>query len=246
MPAPSGTHLMGMHTRSQVGGGTMKHAANSSCYATRAARTLLIAFFAVALLASHSVVADSSQSPEIAKATLKQISKEMVAGLQEPSVRQNVNEIRELVERLLVPHIDFRVSSNLVLGPHWTNASESQRSAFIDEFRAFLVRFYVGALASYVDSSAVPTDVMRFDEEPRVKNDRRLSILSKVGQANGEMVPVEYRMFYRESWKLIDVSVAGISIVQSYRSNFNSTVKRQGLDVLIAQLHERNSSFAAN
>ncbi len=60
------------------------------------------------------------------------------------------------------------------------------------------------------------------------------------------LILVEYRMYWRDSWKVIDVSIDGISIVQNYRSNFSSTVKREGLDVLIAQLHERNLSFAAN
>ena len=199
-----------------------------------------------ALLIAASTNAEPHKSPAAAQAILEQLSRDMVAGLQEASVRENVNEIRELVDRVLVPHIDFRVSSNLVLGPYWADASDSQRTAFISEFQSFLVRFYAGALASYVDGTAVPTDIMTFDQEPRLKNERQLTVFSKVGQASGENVPVEYRLFFRDTWKSIDVSVSGISMVQNYRSNFTSTVKKQGLDVLIAQLHERNLSFQAN
>ncbi len=152
----------------------------------------------------------------------------------------------QLVDRVLVPHIDFRTSANLVLGPHWKDASEQQREAFIDEFRAFLVRFYAGALANYVDTAQVPADVISFTEDPRSKSARQVFVRSLVGRPGSDSVPVEYRMYWRDSWKVIDVSIDGISIVQNYRSNFSSTVKREGLDVLIAQLHERNLSFAAN
>jgi phospholipid transport system substrate-binding protein len=170
----------------------------------------------------------------------------MVVALQDPAVRQDVQQIEQLVRRILVPHIDFRAASNLVLGPHWKDASETQRAAFITEFQAFLVRFYTGALASYVDSGEVPLDVMSFREEPRIKDERQVFVRSQVAQSGGDEVAVEYRMLWRDAWKVIDVSVAGISMVQSYRSNFNSTVKREGLDVLIAQLQQRNQSFATN
>jgi phospholipid transport system substrate-binding protein len=219
---------------------------DSTCSRARGTFALPMLLCLATLSLPVAATAEPDTGAAVAQATLERLSKDMVAGLQDPSVRQNVNEIRDLVERVLVPHIDFRVSSNLVLGPHWADASESQRTAFIDEFRSFLVRFYVGALASYVDSSGVPTDVMTFEDEPKLKNERQLTVFSKVGQANGDKVPVEYRFFLRESWKIIDVSVAGISMVQSYRSNFTSTVKNKGLDVLIAQLHERNLSFRAN
>ena len=193
-------------------------------------------------------VAANAEPPAAATArtALESIAARMVTALQDPSVRQDERQLERLVQTELVPHIDFRVSANLVLGPHWKDATETQRNAFIEEFRAFLVRFYTSALASHVDSKAIPTDIMSFRDEPKVKDSRQVFVRSYVTQADGEEVAVEYRMFWREGWKVIDVSVAGISMVQNYRSNFTSTVKQQGLDVLIAQLHERNQSFTAD
>ncbi|MGR9092517.1 MAG: MlaC/ttg2D family ABC transporter substrate-binding protein [Gammaproteobacteria bacterium] len=181
-----------------------------------------------------------------ARSALESIATRMVTALQDATVREDERQLEQLVRTELVPHIDFRVSANLVLGPHWKDATEAQRNAFIEEFRAFLVRFYTSALASHVDSEAIPLDIMSFRDEPKVKDPRQVFVRSYVTQADGKEVAVEYRMFWRDAWKVIDVSVAGISMVQNYRSNFTSTVKQQGLDALIAQLRERNQSFAAN
>jgi len=190
--------------------------------------------------------ADTPAKPDDARAALESIAEHMVNALQDPAVRQNEKRLRELVEAELVPHIDFRVSSNLVLGEYWEGATESQRDAFIGEFRSFLVRFYTSALASHVNSEAIAVDIMSFRDEPRVKGPRQVFVRSYVAQADGEEVAVEYRMFFREGWKVIDVSVAGISMVQTYRGNFTSVVRQQGIDTLIAQLYERNQSFLHN
>lgn len=199
-------------------------------------------------LASFSGHANTGAAPDplAARTALEQVAAEMVTALQDPSVRTDVHKMRELVDRVLVPQIDFRTSSNLVLGAHWKEASEAQREAFMAEFQAFLVRFYTSALASYVDSEEVPIDIMSFNEEPRSKGERQVFVLSHVGQPGGEPVAVEYRMYWSDAWKVIDVSVDGISMVQTYRSNFTSTVKREGLDTLIAQLRERNETLAVD
>lgn len=189
---------------------------------------------------------ETSRSAAAARAALVSIADRMVTALQDPGVREDERQLQHLVVSELVPHIDFRISSNLVLGPHWKDANEAQRDAFITEFTAFLVRFYTSALASHVDSEAIPLDIMSFRDEPKIKDERQVVVRSYVAQADGEEVAVEYRMFWRDGWKVIDVSVGGISMVQNYRSSFTSTVQQQGLDALIAQLHERNNSFAAN
>lgn len=209
-------------------------------------RAGIFGMFLLYCVSTNAAATAEPPAAATARSALETIAARMVAALQDPAIRQDERQLEQLVRTELVPHIDFRVSANLVLGPHWKDATETQRNAFIDEFQAFLVRFYTSALASHVDSKAIPIDIMSFRDEPKVKDARQVFVRSYVTQADGEEVAVEYRMFWRDAWKVIDVSVAGISMVQNYRSNFTTTVKQQGLDVLIAQLHERNQSFAAN
>lgn len=197
-------------------------------------------------LMTGKVSAEENANVQLARTQLEEIAENMVSALQDPSLRTNVHQIEQLVQRILVPHIDFRTSSNLVLGPHWKDTNEKQRASFINEFQAFLVRFYTGALASYIDSETVPVNVMSFREDPRTKGERQVFVRSHIGQSGDDEITVDYRMYWRGAWKIIDVSVAGISMVQSYRSNFTSTVEQQGIEVLIAQLQERNRSFANN
>lgn len=217
-----------------------------SSYTTGSSRIAPLYCGLILSLIMSAALAEVDADPKLARAQLAEVAKDMVTALQDPAVRRDVSQVELLVQRILVPHIDFRASSNLVLGPHWKDASEAQRAAFINEFQAFLVRFYTGALASYIDSDEIPNDIMSFHDEPRTKGERQVFVRSQVGQSGGDEVAVEYRMLWRDAWKVIDVSVDGISMVNSYRSNFSSTVKRQGLDVLIAQLQERNQSFSTN
>ena len=70
-------------------------------------------------------------------------------------------------------------------------------------------------------------------------------IESKIFQPDGAPIPVSYRLLRRDAWRVIDVSVKGISMARLYRGQFASVVKRDGIDGLLAQLRERNAAYGA-
>ena len=141
----------------------------------------------------------------------------MLESLDNDEATTNMTELRNIVDQHLVPHIDFRISSSLVLAEHWKTASEAQRIEFINEFRAFLVRFYTEALGSYVKTHKIPNDLFAFDDNIDIKSDRQVFITASVKQADGGLVPVVYRMVWQQAWRVVDVSLKGISMVKTYR-----------------------------
>lgn len=186
----------------------------------------------------------SPDNPRDALILAKTVAEQMVVALADGTVRNNMSELRAVVDRYLVPHIDFRTSSNLVLAQHWKSATEAQRIEFINEFRAFLVRFYTEALSGYVKSREVPRDLIKFSDDIDIKSAKQVLITSHVKQPDGGTVPVVYRMIWNQAWQVVDVSLKGISMVKTYRANFVSTVEAEGIDQLIRQLKERNAALA--
>ena len=196
------------------------------------------------LLVTTAAFATTQPDAASAQSMLSAVQRDMVAALQDPATHGDQGAIEKLVNRLLVPHVDLDRASILVLGDHWRNATPEQRERFVNEFKSFLVRFYSGALASYVKSNAVPADVIAFDREPAMQGETQALVHSVVRQDDGKTVPVEYRLYFSDGWKVIDVSVGGISIAKNYRSQFASRVAQVGMDGLIAELAQRNGEQA--
>ncbi len=183
--------------------------------------------------------------PQDALVLLEKVATQMVTALRDPSGRGDVARLESLVDENLVPHINFRASSNLVLGKHWKTTSEIDRVAFIEEFRSFLVRFYTQALSGYVKTREIPQDLMVFDDKLRTKGGNQVLVTSRVKQPNGGDVNVVYRLLWANGWKVVDVSLGGISMVKNYQSSFASTVEKEGIQGLIAQLRARNENVKA-
>ena len=204
---------------------------------------LVVASISLSLAQSDSEPPATTADPQNALVLGKTVAQQMLEALADDATRTDMAALRGIVDEYLVPHIDFRISSSLVLAQHWKTASEAQRIEFIHEFRAFLVRFYTEALGGYVKTNEIPSNLFEFSDEVDVKSERQVFITSKVKQPDGGAVPVVYRMVWNQAWRVVDVSLKGISMVKTYRANFVSTVESKGLDALIQQLKERNATL---
>tara|TARA_R110002096_G_scaffold71722_3_gene171105 strand:+ start:337 stop:1005 length:669 start_codon:yes stop_codon:yes gene_type:complete len=202
-----------------------------------------IRWLALALCLVAGISTAAERDPNDARAMLELITGDMMTALRDPHARGTTADLRALVERHLLPHIDFEVSSTLVLGEHWQRASAVEREAFVSEFRSFLTRFYTQALSGYLKARDVPGDIIAFDNELRLNGDRQVLVSSRVRQPGGSEFPVAYELLWVDSWKVIDVKLGGISVVKNYHVSFSSTVANAGIGVLIAQLRSRNDTF---
>lgn len=177
-------------------------------------------------------------------ALLESVKAAMLTELEDPAVRGSARQVNEAVERVLLPHIDIRTASRLVLGPHWKPLDGGQRDAFVAEFERYLVRFYAGALAGYVSTRDIPEDFMVIQAAPAAADDRTVTIASQVRQPDRDAIPVNYRFLLGgDAWRVIDVTVNGISIARLYRGQFASIIEREGVEALIAQLRAHNATF---
>jgi phospholipid transport system substrate-binding protein len=168
---------------------------------------------------------------------LQSTTDQMLVALDKTSDKTS-ETLYDLVQKILVPHVDLDNMSQQILGIAWQNASAAQKEAFNQEFTYFVTRTYSTALASYKNQK-----VRYFPIRGGVTGDR-VQVSSAIDQTNGQSISVNYRLFRTGSeWKVYDFSVEGVSIVNNYRSQFSGPLRTKGLDGLIAQLKKHNAGM---
>ena len=141
-----------------------------------------------------------------------------------------------LVKIKVLPFIALEESTQIALEDHWDQLNPSQRQLFVDYIEHSLIKDYVGMLYSYKEIDyveiALQKKVLRKDNKALVK----LEIKPNAG-AKPSLITL--KMIRNDRWKIYDVVFSGVSVVKNYSSQFNSHIKRKGLDSLIEKTIER-------
>jgi phospholipid transport system substrate-binding protein len=122
------------------------------------------------------------------------------------------------------------------VGRNWRSATPEQQKRLQEEFKILLVRSYAGALTQVKDQTVQlkPLRANSGDTEVVVRTEVR---------GKGEPIQLDYRMEKAgDSWKIYDVNVVGVWLVEQYRTSFTQEISAGGIDGLIAKLAERNKS----
>jgi phospholipid transport system substrate-binding protein len=193
--------------------------------------------FSTALLLLASLTAGAETSPD---QLIRQASTEVLDIVKADKAIQagDIQRILALVDAKVMPHVNFEVMTRSAVGPQWRSASPEQRARLQSEFKALLVRVYSGALTQVKDQTVEITRT-----QP-VQGSSQLVVQSEV-RGKGEPIKLDYRLDrFGDAWKIIDVNVGGIWLVQSYRSQFAPVLSSGGIDGLIAKLAEQNKAAA--
>jgi len=170
--------------------------------------------------------------------TVKMVSDVLIERLiaEHSAIKSNPARTEEIVKSLVLPYFDTDALARRVLAKHWKGASPVQQQRFTAEFSAFMVRFYAKAFASYSGEMV--------DLNLNVETDAKgiATVKTTIVRKSGTDTPVNYKMQMQKdgSWKIVDVVVEGISLVQSKRDEYSGVIAAQGLDKLINDLAEKN------
>jgi phospholipid transport system substrate-binding protein len=130
--------------------------------------------------------------------------------------------------------------TRLAVGGHWRQASPEQRKQLTSEFRTLLVQTYATTLTAYRDQK------VEFRPLRMQPGDTDVMVRTSIVQQAGKPVSVDYRMEKTDAgWKVYDVVVADLSLVQNYRGTFNSEIQKGGVDGLIKALADKNKQLTA-
>jgi len=145
----------------------------------------------------------------------------------------------KLAEEKVLPYIDFEEATRLAVGRTWAQASPEQKKRLVSEFRNMLVRTYSNAIESY-QGQTLKVLPSRGKQDPQDTTVRTQFI-----RAGGQPLPIDFQMRKTEKgWKVFDIAVEGVSLVLTYRSEFDAVVKQEGIDGLIKRLAQKNTPAA--
>jgi phospholipid transport system substrate-binding protein len=142
----------------------------------------------------------------------------------------------KLAEEKVLPLIDFEEATRLAVGRSWREASPEQKKKLTDEFRRMLVRTYSSAISAYEGQT------MKVQPVHMKAGETDVTVHNQYIRPGGKPVQLDYQMRKTgEGWKIYDIIVEGVSLVLTYRSEFDAVVKQQGIDGLIKRLAEKNT-----
>ncbi len=200
--------------------------------------TLLLLFFSGAANASEN-------DPAI---LLQDVSRQLFSSLksEQQNIEQRPQRLFELVNEIIGPHVNFPRVSRWVLGKHWHKATSKQKKRFMLEFRSLLIRFYTSALLDDpkdLDELLLHTDTLiHFKPAAEDRDKDKMRVHAEVHLPSGMTIPIIFRMHRSKNgeWKIVDLTVDGISLVTTYRSSFSTEIRRKGLGKMLANLAARN------
>jgi phospholipid transport system substrate-binding protein len=185
----------------------------------------------VSMIAEAEIVAPDQMVKNVANGVLDVIKndKDIQHG--------DMSKITALTEEKILPHFDFERMSRVTLGSYWGQASPEQQAAFVKEFRSLITHTYSSALSKYRNQTIEYKAFIPSTDDSDVK------VKSLIMQPGGVAIPVDYVLEKQsEEWKVFDVDIDGISLVTTYRGQFVSIIRQNGMDELIHQLVEKNKS----
>jgi phospholipid transport system substrate-binding protein len=151
------------------------------------------------------------------------------------------DKLQKLIDEKVAPYVDFERMTRLAVGRGWRDATPEQREALIREFRTLLVRTYSGAMSRVTDHQV---KMRPFRAEP---GDTDVIVRTQVAPSNGDAIALDYRLEKTDGgWKIYDVTILGVSLVENFRNSFASEISQGGVDRLIKVLTERNKQLAAS
>ena len=213
--------------------------------------TLKKGLFILSLIFATNNFAATNANIQAPDDMLKAATLEMLHSINDnrAEIKQSPDKLKLLVEEIILPHLDFIAASKIVMGKYWRLAETPQKAAFIKQFRLLLLRFYSSALSEYLTGKdkILADDLIQYFPIKLRDDETSLTVRAELIPDSGQAIPIHYRVHLTsKGWKIYDVAIEGISMITTYKNNFATQFKTQGIDALIASLEEKNKQLLVN
>lgn len=205
----------------------------------------LLTGVAASVLVAAQALVPAQAADEGADDMILKLSNEVLDSIKADQAIKNgdINRLMVLVDTKIMPNVNFQRMTAASVGPGWRQATPEQKKRLQEEYKILLVRTYAGALQQVNDMS-VSIKPMRAAPE-----DKEVVVRSEVrGKGNPEPVQLDYRLEKTpgegRGWKIYNLNVMGVWLVETYRSQFAQEVNAKGIEGLIASLVDRNKANA--
>jgi phospholipid transport system substrate-binding protein len=184
---------------------------------------------------SGAALAQTAEAPDV---MIKRLSTEVLESIKADKGVQSgdTSKVVALVDTKIMPNVNFTRMTSSAVGRGWKQATPEQQKRLQDEFKILLVRTYSGALSEVRDQT-ISMKPLRGSSE-----DTEVIVRSEV-KGRGDPIQLDYRMEKSATgWKIYDLNVLGVWLVETYRAQFAQEINANGIDGLITKLADRNKS----
>ena len=205
-------------------------------------RLLTLATAPLLSLSGLLPLAAQAATDEAPDALIKRVASEVMDAVKADAAIQggDMSKVMALVDGKIMRHVNFVRMTSSAVGRFWRQATPQQQKQLQDEFKTLLVRTYSGALSQVKEQtlSFRPLRATPADTEVVVRSDVR---------GRGDPIQLDYRLEKTDTgWKIYDLNVMGVWLVETYRTQFSQAISTNGIDGLIADLVARNKKNAAS
>lgn len=197
----------------------------------------ILVLLAMLLTVQLAMAQDASTPDQLVKG----ITNDVISAIKQDRELQSGNSkrIADLVETKVLPHFNFGRMTQIAMAVNWRRANPDQQKQLVNEFRTLLVRTYSNALSLYRDQS-IDFKPLRARSE-----DTEVTVRSEIKQRSQQAVTLDYDLEKTPAgWKVYDVKVGGVSLISTYRDEFATQVRNDGIDGLIKSLSTKNQQLA--
>jgi phospholipid transport system substrate-binding protein len=201
-------------------------------------RTLSHFFIAIAGAGLLSLAPAARAQTEAPDEMIRRLSNDVLSNIKADKDVQSgdPSKIITFVDTKIMPNVNFSRMTASAVGRNWRQATPDQQKRLQEEFKNLLVRTYAGALTQVKDQT-VQVGPLRAGPQ-----DTEVIVRSEI-IGRGDPIQLDYRMEKAPAgWKIYDINVLGIWLVETYRTQFAQEISARGIDGLIATLAERNKT----
>ena len=150
---------------------------------------------------------------------------------------ENSQYKRKLILTVVRHHFDFKEMSKLTMGKYWKDLSDADKGHFVEIFSRLIENSYIDKIEAYSDEKII------FLKESVRENKSLVPTLIK---HNNLDIPISYKLYKtQDRWRVYDVVIEGVSLVQNYRSQFNSIIMKEKYAGLVKRIDEKLEKNAA-
>ena len=204
-------------------------------------RRTLFAHFALAAAALLGAAGAQAQPAQTPDALIQAMSTDVLDAVKADKAIQagDVSRITALVDAKVMPNVNFQRMTASAVGRFWRQATPAQQQRLQEEFKKLLIRTYSGALKEVRDQTVQL-------KPSRGAADAAEAVVRTEVRGSGDPIQLDYRLEKSTgSWKIYDVNVLGVWLVENYRNSFAQEIGANGIDGLIGKLAEKNKAAAS-
>lgn len=199
----------------------------------------IILIFSLNYLTCVTAFAKNEPTQNDPVALLKYIANNMITELKanKATLKNKPQIVYGLAYKYVVPYADLPLMSKRVVPPLiWNNATPEQRAQFQKQFTTTVIRTYASALTSYQDQV-----IHFFPLRGNYQGARTIEVNSEINSSLHEPIRVNYRLVrVGNIWKLYDMSVEGVSLIASFRSQFADILAQGNMNQLLNRMSTHN------